>query len=42
MRRLFTDTELDTLKAAGLPLADASSAEPTAEWRAKRPYQPIV
>ena len=29
--RLFTDPELDTLKAAGLPPADACSAEPTAE-----------
>ena len=29
--RLFTNPELDTLKAAGLPLADASPAEPTAE-----------
>ena len=28
--RLFTDAEFDTLKAAGLPLADATSAEPIA------------
>ncbi len=29
--RLFTDPELDALKAAGLPLADGSPAETTAD-----------